>query len=180
MTNQQQAIHGVCPECDSPLLLKHVGKSSFLACSSYPACHYTKALTHNDVSVVKEMPDSECPECNSILAVKKGRYGMFIACTNFPSCHFISNTHEVKKTAEYVPVDCPSCSKGKLEKRQNRFGKFFYACDRYPKCKFVANSLPFQQQCEQCGYKVMLQKGKASGVMVCADSGCGHIQDADQ
>jgi putative DNA topoisomerase len=169
-----ELAYGNCPKCEGQLSVKHVGKSTFLGCAGYPKCDFTQSLTKNDVAIVKQMPDSQCPQCDAVLAVKKGRYGMFIGCTNFPSCHFISNNHSAKKTAQYTPVSCPSCKQGLIEKKQNRFGKFFYACDQYPTCKFVLNFMPVAHVCEQCSSPIMLVQTKDKQDLICADAKCGH------
>lgn len=169
-----QVAYGDCPKCDASLAVKHVGKSTFLGCTAYPSCDYTQSLSSNDVTTVKDISDSHCPQCDAQLAVKKGRFGMFIGCTNFPSCHFISNNHSVKKTAQYTPVSCPCCRKGCIEKKQNRFGKFFYACDQYPTCKYVLNLMPVAHGCEKCGSPIMLVQTKDKHVLICANTKCEH------
>lgn len=166
--------YGDCPQCDSPLQLKHVGKSSFLGCSAYPKCDYSQSVSNSEVSTLKLIENSHCPQCEAQLAVKKGRYGMFIGCTNFPSCHFISTNQQQQDNAEYTPVDCPKCKKGKLQKRQNRSGKFFYACDDYPKCKYLLNQEPVAKSCPKCGANIMLSKVKGEDEYVCAQASCGH------
>jgi putative DNA topoisomerase len=175
-----ELAYGNCPKCDAHLAVKHVGKSTFLGCSAYPECDYTQSLASNDVSLIKEMPDSHCPQCDSALAVKKGRYGMFIGCTNFPTCHFISNNHSAKKTAQYTPVECPQCNSGLIEKKQNRFGKFFYACNNYPACKYVLNIMPVAEQCERCQSPIMLVQAKNKDELLCADAACAHHQKMKQ
>lgn len=171
--------YGSCPKCDSSLTLKHVGKSTFIGCTAYPSCDYTQSVGSNDVETVKVIDQSHCPECDAAVAVKKGRYGMFIGCTNFPSCHFISTNHNAKKTAEYSPVDCPVCKTGTIEKKQNRFGKFFYACDNYPHCKHVLNAMPVMHTCEKCGSPIMLVQTKDQHRLVCAQESCGHHIDRE-
>ncbi len=164
-----QIAYGDCPECNSPLLIKFVGKNTFIGCSAYPKCEYSQPFNKNEVVVFKEIEDSTCPECSSELAVKKGRYGMFIGCTNFPSCHFISTNKNVHDKPQYEPVDCPLCNTGKMHRKQNRFGKFFYACDNYPKCKYIENVEPVSISCPQCSFNIMLKKNKA---LVCANPDC--------
>jgi len=172
--------YGDCPKCTAPLQLKFVGKSSFLGCTQYPACDYSQSLNKQDVTTIKRIENSHCPECDAELAVKKGRYGMFIGCTNFPECHFISTNQTKQSHDEYVPVDCPSCNKGQLLKKQNRFGKFFYACDNYPKCKYVLNNEPVKRACPSCGANIMLVKTKGEKVYVCAKEACAHVVDETQ
>lgn len=172
-----QLAYGDCPQCKAPLQMKHVGKSSFLGCTTYPVCDYSKSLNTSEVSTLKVIDDSQCPECEAQLAVKKGRYGMFIGCTNFPNCHFISTNQQKKIQAHYTPVSCPSCKKGLIQKRQNRFGKFFYACDNYPKCKYLLNAEPVAKSCPSCNASIMLVKTKGENNLLCANADCAHCID---
>jgi putative DNA topoisomerase len=172
-----ELTYGDCPDCGASLHLKHVGKSTFISCTAYPACEYSKSLNSLEVSTLKVIENSYCPGCESPLAVKKGRYGMFIGCTNFPQCHYISANQQTQIQAQYTPVDCPDCQKGHLQKKQNRFGKFFYACDNYPKCKCLVNNEPVLKTCPQCNAKIMLVKSKDDKIFICADSDCAHRLD---
>jgi putative DNA topoisomerase len=162
------------------LQLKHVGKSSFLGCTTYPNCDYSKSLNANEVATVKLIDNSHCPECDAQLAVKKGRYGMFIGCTNFPSCHFISTNQQKQIQAQYTAVKCPSCKNGLIQKRQNRFGKFFYACDNYPKCKYLLNNEPVAKPCPKCNASIMVVKTKGENVLICAKVDCAHCVDESE
>ena len=181
--DSQQAnklAYGDCPQCSSPLQLKHVGKSSFLGCTTYPSCDYSQSLNTSEVSTLKLIDNSHCPQCDAQLAVKKGRFGMFIGCTNFPACHFISAKEQQNEQDEYTPVDCPTCHKGLMQKRQNRFGKFFFACDNYPKCKYILNQEPVVKSCPQCDANLMLKVAKNKNEFVCAIPKCGyHLDEAD-
>lgn len=170
-----QLAYGDCPQCAAPLQMKFVGKNSFLGCSTYPQCDYSKSVNNQDVVTLKLIDESHCPECESQLAVKKGRYGMFIGCTNFPVCHFISNNQQHIQQTKYAPVSCPNCKKGQLLKKQNRFGKFFYACDSYPKCKTIYNQVPVDKLCPKCGGSIMLEKTRGENVFICATTDCAHV-----
>lgn len=175
-----QLAYGDCPECAAPLQLKHVGKSTFLGCTRYPQCDYSKSLNTFEVTTLKVISDSHCPQCNAALAVKKGRYGMFIGCTNFPSCHYISASQQKQVQAQYQPVHCPKCRNGEIQKRQNRFGKFFYSCDNYPKCKYLVNNEPVAMDCPKCKANIMLRKAKTENVYICADPKCAHLVDESE
>jgi putative DNA topoisomerase len=185
-----QLAYGDCPECAAPLQIKFVGKNTFLGCTAYPKCHHSEPLNKQDLVIVKLIDASNCPQCDAQLAVKKGRYGMFIGCTDFPQCDFISNNQSTlhKPVATHAgdgdasdtqkennPVTCPSCNKGRLLKKQNRFGKFFYACDNYPKCKTVFNQEPIAKTCAKCNGSIMLIKSRGENVFICADSSCAHV-----
>ncbi len=164
---------GDCPKCGSTLKLKFKGKTTFIGCSNYPDCDYSESLHHDEINTLKVIDNSECPYCQNLLAVKNGRFGMFIGCTNFPSCHFIQHNKQPEIQEEHS-VTCPQCKKGKLKKRQNKFGKFFYACDRYPKCKFLINQKPIQHTCKSCGYTVMVEADE-NGQLKCANKKCGKL-----
>ncbi|WKE65701.1 topoisomerase DNA-binding C4 zinc finger domain-containing protein [Gallaecimonas kandeliae] len=165
-------VAGPCPQCGGKLVIRHVGKHSFIGCSSYPACDYSKPLKGQESSILKVLDQASCPQCGAPLAVKQGRYGMFIGCTAFPACHYIAEDQDEKDT----DTPCPSCHKGELLERVNRFGKTFYSCDQYPHCKYVLNDPPVAQSCPKCGWGLMVKKtlrGKA--VLQCPAKGCGHI-----
>lgn len=163
----------VCPECGSELIVKHGKSGSFIGCSNYPTCQYTRPLVEHEKVEDKVLPGTECPECGNELAVKQGRYGMFIGCTNFPACNHI----EQDKQDEDVGVACPSCKKGQLHEKQSRYGKTFYACDNYPKCKFVVNNEPVAGACSECGFKLLLRRNMAAGEKLqCANKACGKFQ----
>ncbi|SET69114.1 DNA topoisomerase family protein [Thalassotalea agarivorans] len=162
-----------CPSCGHDLHIKHSKSGSFLGCSNYPTCDYTRPLVEQERMEQQVLPGSECPACGHELAVKQGRYGMFIGCTNFPACNHI----EHQETDQEVDVACPSCNKGHLQAKNNRFGKTFYACDNYPSCKYVLNHEPVAGECEKCGYPCLLKRTLARGeALQCADKKCGHIQ----
>lgn len=165
--------YSVCPECGSELIVKHGKAGSFIGCSSYPSCQYTRPLVEHEKIEDKVLSGSECPECGHELAVKQGRYGMFIGCTNFPECHHIEND----KQDEDAGVGCPSCDKGQLHEKQSRYGKTFYACDNYPKCKFVVNHEPVAGSCQSCGFGLLLKRNMAAGEKLqCANKSCGKFQ----
>lgn len=68
-----------CPKCAKSLALKEGRFGPFLACSGYPQCKYTQAIT-----IKAEAP---CPNCGGDLVrktTKKGR--TFWGCANFPKC----------------------------------------------------------------------------------------------
>ncbi len=172
--NGLQQAFGLCPECESPLHIRHGKSGPFIGCSQYPKCDFAKPLHEHEQSLIKVIEGSQCPECGEELAIKKGRYGLFIGCTHFPDCHHIESTKEHQETLFH----CPQCQQGQLVKRSNRFGKSFYACNGYPKCKFVVNQLPVNGCCQQCGFKLLLAKGTGEQrKLQCANKKCALIQD---
>ena len=165
------AEHTNCPKCGAPTVIRNSKSGPFIGCSTYPTCDFTKALGDNQVHVVKLLDDPKCPECEGQLAVKNGRFGMFIGCTNFPDCRHIAHMDEQQDTG----IPCPSCKKGELFKRNNRYGKTFYACDAYPKCKYAVNFKPVVDDCPTCGWKILVEKKTAKGLTLqCPQKNCDY------
>ena len=104
----QLQVVGVCPECGSPLVVKkaHMG-SRFIACSSYPKCHYTAPYSTGVV----------CPKCGQGHIVEKSsrRGKIFYSCDRYPQCDFALWNEPVAKT-------CPQCGSPYLILRKTRDG----------------------------------------------------------
>ena len=174
-----EKTHENCPECGSEIIIKHGKSGTFLGCSDFPHCHYTRPVVEHERVEDNILAGSECPECGHLLAVKQGRYGMFIGCTNFPDCHHIEETHH----QDDVNIACPQCSKkgraGELFEKTNRFGKTFYSCDNYPKCKYVLNHPPIAENCPQCQWPVLIKRKMANGnVIICPEKKCTYKRKA--
>lgn len=87
----------LCPNCQSPLVVKRSKYGSFVACSNYPTCKYIK----ND----KELPQEimPCPKCDGKIIAKKTRKGkVFYGCTNYPKCDFATWDEPINES-------CPQC-----------------------------------------------------------------------
>lgn len=119
----------MCPECNSPMVIKKGKYGEFVACSNYPNCKHIKQEIDESLGI--------CPNCNSPLVKKKGRYGEFIACSNYPACKYIKT--EEKEVIEIGK--CPECSGTVIEKK-TRGGKIFYGCNNFPKCKYATWDKP--------------------------------------
>jgi putative DNA topoisomerase len=153
---------GPCPQCGEELHIRRGKKGPFIGCSHYPACDFSKPLHEVDNAEITVIEGSCCPECAENLVIRKGRYGMFIGCSNFPQCHYI----ESPKQQVTVNVACPSCARGEIQKRANKFGKNFYPCDQYPQCRYALNFPPVAQQCPSCEWPVMQEKKTAKGMIL--------------
>lgn len=164
--------YGHCPECNGELGIKRGKNGAFIGCLNYPTCEFKKPLNNLPTpEVVKEIDGSACPECGGTLVLKKGRYGLFIGCTHFPECHH----HEPINKTNDTQLNCPSCGKGHLVARTNKFGKNFYACNAYPKCKYVLNHPPVEQTCPECQWPIMVEKKpKPEQVLECPQKQCHH------
>ena len=165
--------HQSCPKCDAKLTIKNGKSGTFLGCTAYPSCNFTRPVLEQSRIDDKVLVGSECPKCGHELAVKQGRYGMFIGCSQFPMCQHI----EQEQTQSSVAVECPSCETGHLVERQSRFGKTFYACNTYPKCKYAVNHEPVDGVCQQCGFTLLVKRKMAAGEKLqCPQKKCGHFQ----
>tara|TARA_Y200000002_G_scaffold368997_2_gene362670 strand:+ start:3671 stop:5926 length:2256 start_codon:yes stop_codon:yes gene_type:complete len=164
------ALDENCPECTKPLVRKLSKAGTFIACTGYPDCRYTR----NENEENEEKLDKQCPECEHPLTYKYGRYGKFIGCTNYPDCKYIEKMPDV-----VIDVTCPKCNEGKFIQRKSRRGSTFYACNRFPKCKNAISHEPVSQSCEQCNHPIMMRKEtKKNGIQfVCPE--CKHTVDAN-
>ena len=74
-----EEIAGTCPKCASPMVIKSGRFGRFLACSKYPECKTTMAVTTG-------VP---CPEegCGGTLVERRSKKGrVFYSCSNYPKC----------------------------------------------------------------------------------------------
>lgn len=131
----------LCEKCGKPLVIKWGKHGSFLACTGYPDCTFTRELTVDlpdvDGADLTEQGDEEyCENCGRPMVLKKGRFGTFLACTGYPDCKTTKQIGGAQKKAD-VTLDekCPQCDSNLVQK----FGRFgeFTACSNYPTCKYV-------------------------------------------
>ena len=92
-----------CPECGRDLAIKHGRFGSFIACTGYPECKYTKPI-------VKKI-DVKCPTCGGDIVIKRGKKGkMFYGCSNYPQCNQVYWDKPSGKL-------CPECGSMLVEKK---------------------------------------------------------------
>ena len=92
-----------CPECGRDLAIKHGRFGSFIACTGYPECKYTKPI-------VKKI-DVKCPSCGGDIVIKRGKKGkMFYGCSNYPQCNQVYWDKPSGKM-------CPECGSMLVEKK---------------------------------------------------------------
>lgn len=84
-----------CPNCGSPMAVKNGRFGRFLACTKYPECKTTKAMTTG----------IGCPDCKQgELSEKRTRFGKtFFSCTRYPECKYALWDKPLKDTS------CPQC-----------------------------------------------------------------------
>jgi len=96
----------LCPNCNSPLVIKQSKYGKFVACSNYPECKYIK--TNEKKEVVEVM---NCPNCDGKIVERKTKKGkIFYGCSNYPKCKLATWD---KPTGEI----CPKCNSILVEKK---------------------------------------------------------------
>lgn len=92
---EQQVTDEKCPNCSAPMMVKTGRFGKFLACSTYPTCKTTKAITTG----------IQCPDCKEgELSEKRTRFGkVFYSCTKYPNCKYAMWDKPIKGRA------CPQC-----------------------------------------------------------------------
>ncbi len=105
-----------CPACGEGDLVIRVGRfGKFIACSNYPDCKYTEA--------VSDETKSHCPKCQSPVRVRRIRRGSrlyFCDKSNDPNCDFVSFD---------LPLDgktCETCGSYMVQKRFR--GRLYERC----------------------------------------------------
>ncbi len=110
-----------CEVCGADMVMRSGKFGSFLACSAYPKCKFTKQIAKN-LGV-------KCPECASEIVIKYGRNKtQFYSCEKYPECNF--STWDMPTNEK-----CPVCGDMLLRKK----GKGHLVC-RNAKCGYKADA----------------------------------------
>ena len=87
----------LCPNCNSPLVIKRSKYGKFVACSNYPECKYIKTEKKETTEIM------DCPLCDGKIIEKKTKRGkVFYGCNNYPKCSFASWDKPISEK-------CPDC-----------------------------------------------------------------------
>ncbi len=161
-----------CPECGKPLVKKFGRFGSFLACSAYPECKYTKDLGGGREKPADEPTDEACPTCGKPMVIKHGRFGKFVACSGYPEC----------KTTKSLTlgIACPEAGcGGQLVERRTKRGKTFYSCTNYPTCRFALWTRPVREPCPKCAAPFTTERIGRGGKITrsCIREECGYKQE---
>lgn len=100
-----------CEKCGSPMVLKSGRFGRFLACSRYPECKTTKAISTG----------IKCPDDGGDIVERRTKKGkVFFSCGNYPKCKFAT---------WYKPVNrkCPQCGAAFLVEKKTKQGEYI-AC----------------------------------------------------
>ncbi|OIN97871.1 type I DNA topoisomerase [Candidatus Desantisbacteria bacterium CG02_land_8_20_14_3_00_49_13] len=83
MKRKAEPTGKICPECGSPVVEREGRFGSFLACSAYPKCKYTKSATLN-------IP-CPAPGCTGEVVQRRTKKGRtFYGCSRYPQCNYMS------------------------------------------------------------------------------------------
>ena len=155
-----------CEKCGKDLVIKWGRHGSFIACTGYPDCTYTRELTVDlpDVDKVdlSEQGDEEyCENCGRPMVLKKGRFGTFFACTGYPDCKTTKPIGGTQKKPD-VQLDekCPQCGSNMVLKT-GRFGEFT-ACGNYQTCKHVKQKT-IGMKCPECSDGEVVERRSKRG-----------------
>jgi len=87
----------MCPECNSPIIIKLGRYGEFYACSNWPKCKYTKPLKEDGFKIA-------CPKCKKGNITKKRtkRGKIFYGCSSWPKCNAAAWNEPTGKL-------CPKC-----------------------------------------------------------------------
>lgn len=99
-----------CELCGSPMVIKLGRYGKFYACSNFPECHNTKAIT-KEIGVI-------CPICQKgqVIERKTKRNRIFYGCDRYPECEFTSWDEPIGRT-------CPKSNDFLVEKKVRGGGK---------------------------------------------------------
>lgn len=104
---------GSCPRCGAAMIERRGRNGPFLACSAYPACKTSLAVSTG-------VP---CPACGEgEIAEKRSRAGrLFFGCNRFPACD-----HAMRERP--IPGTCRKCGAGYLVQRFSRREGAVFVC----------------------------------------------------
>ena len=92
-----------CPECGKDLAIKHSRFGTFIGCTGYPDCKFTKPI-------VKKI-EVKCPSCGGDIIMRRGKSGeLFYGCSNYPDC---KQVYWDKPSGKM----CPECGNMLVEKK---------------------------------------------------------------
>ena len=155
-----------CEKCGKPLVIKWGKHGSFIACTGYPDCTYTRELTVDlpdvdKVDLSEQGEEEYCENCGRPMVLKKGRFGSFFACTGYPDCKTTKPIGgEQKKADQPLDEKCPQCSNN-LVLKHGRFGEFT-ACSNYPTCKYVKQKT-IGVKCPECSQGEIVERRSKRG-----------------
>jgi DNA topoisomerase-1 len=156
----------ICEKCGKPLVIKWGKHGSFIACTGYPECTYTRELTVDlpdvdGVDLSEQGEEEYCENCGRPMVLKKGRFGTFLACTGYPDCKTTKQIGGTQKKPDVALEEkCPQCG-NHLVMKTGRFGEFT-ACSNYPTCKYVKQKT-IGVKCPDCSEGEIIERRSKKG-----------------
>jgi DNA topoisomerase-1 len=156
----------ICEKCGKPLVIKWGKHGSFIACTGYPECTYTRELTVDlpdvdGVDLSEQGEEEYCENCGRPMVLKKGRFGTFLACSGYPDCKTTKQIGGAQKKADVALEEkCPQCG-NHLVLKTGRFGEFT-ACSNYPTCKYVKQKT-VGVKCPDCSEGEIIERRSKKG-----------------
>ena len=114
IVEKETATDEICEKCSKPMVIKNGRFGRFMACSGYPECENTKAISTGVT----------CPEtgCGGSLVEKRTRRAkVFYACANYPKCKFALWDRPISRP-------CPECDAPFLVEKRDRSGGVKVLC----------------------------------------------------
>jgi len=110
-----------CEKCENPMVIKSGKFGRFLACSDYPNCKFTDAITLG----------IKCPTCpEGEIAQRQSRYRrIFFSCNKWPKCTFALWDKPIEKP-------CPQCGFALLTEKITKRAGLMHKCHK-KECGFV-------------------------------------------
>ena len=156
----------ICEKCGKPLVIKWGKHGSFIACTGYPDCTYTRELTVDlpdvdKIDLSEQGEEEYCENCGRPMVLKKGRFGTFFACTGYPDCKTTKQIGGTQKKPDVqLEEKCPKCGSNMVLKT-GRFGEFT-ACGNYPTCKHVKQKT-IGMKCPECNEGEVVERRSKRG-----------------
>ncbi|MBI2083666.1 MAG: type I DNA topoisomerase [Deltaproteobacteria bacterium] len=95
-----------CSTCGGQMIIKSGKFGKFLACSNYPTCKTTRALS---IGI-------NCPDCSGKLVERKTKRGLsFYGCMQYPKCKFATWDRPINEP-------CPTCGSAFLVVKRKKSG----------------------------------------------------------
>jgi DNA topoisomerase-1 len=110
-----------CETCGQPMVVKGGKYGKFLACSDYPNCKFTAAITLG----------IHCPVCaEGEMCQKQSRYGrVFYSCNKWPKCNFAIWDKPIQQP-------CPQCKFPILTEKITKRAGLMHKCSQ-KECGFI-------------------------------------------
>lgn len=80
----------ICPECGAPIVIKFGRFGKFYACSRFPDCRHTEAISQKTGVV--------CPECQKgeLVQRRTKKRRVFYGCSRYPDCQYATWNNPIK------------------------------------------------------------------------------------